>query len=372
MTDAAESTPAEGEPAKASKPQSVEDSLGLTRAQRKKEQVRRRRRRRPAIESSGAIVWRERNDNLEVLLVHRPRYDDWSWPKGKVDAGESAPAAAVREVAEETGHVVVLGVPLPRLEYLTRAGYRKRVHYWAARPAHPDSAAVSVREPVAAVDTDEIDEHQWLTVTKAATALTWADDIVPLTALIQAWEQGWLTATPLVVARHANARRRASWSDGEDTRPLSPLGYIDAARLLPVLSAFGITNVITSPWRRCLDTATPYAHALGVEPELAPQLTEDAHRTHPKQVHKLIAEVLHAGVPTLVCTHRPVLKTVLAELLDAVRKPLRAALPSKNPYLTAGSLLVTHVVHAQHGTQIVAAEVYSPRRAGLRRRTLTE
>lgn len=353
------------------RPPSVEDSLGLSSAQRKKEQVRRRRRRLPAIESAGALVWRDQAGTLEVLLVHRPSYDDWSWPKGKVDLGESAPAAAVREVAEETGTPVVLGLPLPRLEYLTRAGYRKRVHYWAARQVAPECAVVGAREPVDDVDEEEIDAQQWVAADHAAGVLTWADDIVPLTALISAWDQGWLTAAPVVIARHANARRRASWSRGEDTRPLSPKGYLDAARLLPVLSAYGIDHVISSPWRRCLDTSTPYAHALGVEPELAPELTEDAHREHPKQVHKLIAATLSSGVATVVCTHRPVLKTVLAELLEAVRKPLRPVVPTKNPYLTAGSLLVNHVVQGEKGPRIVAAELVNPRRSGMRVRTLT-
>ncbi len=353
-------------------PPSVEDSLGLSTAQRKKEQIRRRRRRLPAIESAGALVWRELNGALEVLLVHRPSYNDWSWPKGKVDTGESAPAAAVREVAEETGQPIVLGMPLPRLEYLTRAGYRKRVHYWAAHQMPQSSAVVGAREPVADVDTDEIDAQQWITADQAPAVLTWADDIVPLTALIDAWDQGWLTSAPVIIARHTSARRRASWADGEETRPLSPHGYVDAARMLPVLSAYGVTSVITSPWRRCLDTSTPYAHALGVEPELAPQLTEDAHRAHPKHVREVIDSVLQAGIPTVVCTHRPVLKTVLAELREAVRKPLRSAIPAKNPYLTAGSVLVNHVVQGPKGPRIIAAELFRPRRSGFRGRTLTE
>lgn len=99
----------------------------------------------PVIESAGALVWRVREGRLQVLLIHRPRYDDWSWPKGKLDPGETLPTAAAREVAEETGRPVTLGLPLPGLQYLTPDGAVKRVHYWAAttgaasppsRPAH--------------------------------------------------------------------------------------------------------------------------------------------------------------------------------------------------------------------------------------------
>ena len=68
----------------------------------------------PVVRAAGAVLWRERGGRLEVTLVHRPRYQDWSWPKGKVDPGECEPAAAVREVAEEVGVQVVLGVQIGR------------------------------------------------------------------------------------------------------------------------------------------------------------------------------------------------------------------------------------------------------------------
>lgn len=351
-------------------PPSVEDSLGLTPAQRKQEQVRRRRRRRPVIESAGALVWRVRHETLEVLLVHRPRYDDWSWPKGKLGPGESAPAAAAREVAEETGIPIVLGIPLPRLEYLTRAGYRKRVHYWAAREASETAAVLGARELVADVDPKEIDDTLWVPAAQAAADLTFADDIVPLEALIDAHEKGWLTATPVVIVRHATARKRASWPGGETTRPLTPSGYIDAARILPILSAFGIEASVTSPWRRCLDTIAPFAHAVGIEPDPAPELTEEAHNADPAAVEDLIRTILSQNAPTALCTHRPVLRTVLRELRRAARKPFKDALPKKNPYLAPGSLLVTHVVGAAKGPQLITGEIFVSHRAAYRRRTL--
>ena len=110
------------------------------------------------VEAAGALVWRVRLGTLQVALVHRPRYDDWSWPKGKVDPGETILAAATREVAEETGHDVVLGVPLPGLEYALSDGRRKRVHYWAAQVAgRPDAAALRARAPVPPVSPPEDD-----------------------------------------------------------------------------------------------------------------------------------------------------------------------------------------------------------------------
>jgi hypothetical protein len=105
----------------------------------------------PVIMTAGGLVWRRRGGALQVQLVHRPRYDDWSWPKGKLEIGESFQGAAIREVGEETGKEIVLGRPLPGLQYLTPDGTVKRVHYWAARRARKghDSASLTARAPVA-------------------------------------------------------------------------------------------------------------------------------------------------------------------------------------------------------------------------------
>ena len=94
-----------------------------------------------AVTAAGALPWRVKKDQLEVLLIHRPRYDDWSWPKGKLDAGETVPECAVREVEEEIGLHAPLGIPLPPIHYHVPAGL-KVVHSWAVEvtgsPLHPD------------------------------------------------------------------------------------------------------------------------------------------------------------------------------------------------------------------------------------------
>lgn len=121
------------------------------------------------IVASGALIWRMRDGALEVLIIHRPRYDDWSWPKGKQDPGESLAETAIREIREEVGLQVVLGVPLAVTSYPV-GGRPKDVFYWAAEL--PDGAR-------ALADEGEVDELRWVTTDVARALLTNQDDLAP-------------------------------------------------------------------------------------------------------------------------------------------------------------------------------------------------
>jgi 8-oxo-dGTP diphosphatase len=123
--------------------------------------------------AAGGIVWR-RNDTgeLEVVVVHRPRYDDWSWPKGKLDPGETDEEAALREVFEETTLITQLGPELVSTTYLDRSGKHKRVRYWAMTvvSGHPAAA-------------NEVDSAMWVEAAEAASRLTYSRDVDVLDAL---------------------------------------------------------------------------------------------------------------------------------------------------------------------------------------------
>ncbi|GII98464.1 8-oxo-dGTP diphosphatase [Sediminihabitans luteus] len=314
------------------------------------------------IETAGALVWRVREGELQVRLVHRPRYDDWSWPKGKLDPGEAFPTAAVREVAEETGRSIVLGQPLPGLQYLTPEGRVKRVHYWAAQRAtkRDDAAAITARAPVHPVSPEEIDASVWLSAEDAARRLTRKVDRVPLAALVAEHEHGRLSTHPVVIARHGKAQARSTWYGDERDRPLTPMGHAQAAAMVPVLAAYGVGRVVTSRWERCATTIAPFAHAAGIMTTRSEQLTEAQHERSPGRVGAVVRAMLEDPQPSVLCTHRPVLPTVLDVLGQHARRSVANALPTTDPFLEPGELIVAHVAQTDKGPRVVAAERVSP------------
>ncbi|MBD8000426.1 MULTISPECIES: NUDIX hydrolase [Oerskovia] len=316
----------------------------------------------PVIESAGGLVWRVRDGELQVKLVHRPRYDDWSWPKGKLDPGEAFQTAAVREVAEETGRPVVLGVPLPGLQYLTPEGRVKRVHYWAARQAKRvrDAGPLAARAPVPPVSVDEIDDSMWLGVEDAARRVTRKADRGPLAALAEEFAQDRLATRVVVIARHGKAVTRAAWHGAEEDRPLTPAGHAQSAALVPVLAAYGVNAVVTSRWNRCEQTISPYAEAARLDRISIDHLSEAQHERSPSRVARTVRELLESERSTVLCTHRPVLPTVLDVLGQHSRRPVANALPSRDPFLEPGEMLVAHVADTAKGPRVLAAEKVAP------------
>lgn len=309
------------------------------------------------VQAAGALVWRIRTGRLQVLLVHRPRYRDWSWPKGKLETGESTVEAAIREVAEETGLDVVLGLPLPGLTYPV-AGRPKQVHYWAAQVGgRRDRPALSARAPVPRAGRDEIDDVRWVDVAIAGDRLTRSSDREPLAVLVARHEAGLLTTRTLVVARHARARKRATWDGTEADRPLTRTGGIQAARLVPVLSAFGVSRTVASPWLRCTQTLEPYARAGGLSLRTDDALTETAHDASPAAVAAEVATLLATAGDAVLCTHRPVLPTVLDVLAEHTSRAVADQLPTEDPFLRPGQLLVAHVADTTVGPRVQAVEL---------------
>jgi 8-oxo-dGTP pyrophosphatase MutT (NUDIX family)/phosphohistidine phosphatase SixA len=315
---------------------------------------------RRVVLAAGALIWRVRGRTVEVLLIHRPRYDDWSWPKGKLDPGESLPACAVREVAEETGLRVALGRPLPSVTYpVSNGDATKTTHYWAATVLPEDSAARHAR-PDAKVSKHEVDEIRWVPAKKARKLLTRKSDCAPLSALLDYLDEGRLDTWAVQLVRHGAARSRETWKRGEASRPLTAAGSRQAVALVPLLSAFGAEEVVTSPWARCRSTIAPYVKASGADLLDAPQLTESGAKEDPGGARALVREMLRVRRPGVaMCLHRPTLPLVL----DAVSKRslyrVRDVLPDADPYLRPGEVLVLHLASpGKHKARVVAAELH--------------
>jgi len=308
--------------------------------------------------AAGALVWRVRDGELQVLAVHRPRYNDWSWPKGKLARGETLPQCAIREVAEETGKQVVLGQPLPTLRYPIGAGRQKVVRYWAAQVSSPSSRAVTARPTVKSAPKHEVDRVRWLTVDQARAKVTFADDLRPLEVLAEAYENERLDTRAFVLVRHARAKRRKSWKGAEEDRPITKNGARRARQLVPLIAAFGVKHIGSSPSERCLATVGPYAKASGIEIKTYEALTEPDHAAAPLATAEVLANLLGKQVSRVVCVHRPTLPTIVEMVRASTRPYTRGALPRKNPYLPAGGVLVAHIAQTDSGPRTIAVETH--------------
>ena len=308
--------------------------------------------------AAGALVWRVRDGELQVLAVHRPRYNDWSWPKGKLSRGETLPQCAIREVAEETGKQIILGQPLPTLRYPIGAGRQKVVRYWAAQVAGNEGRAIKARPPVKTAPKHEVDRVRWLTVEQAMTRITFPDDLRPLEVLAEAYANDRLDTRAFVLVRHARAKRRKAWAGTDEERPLTKAGQRRARQIVPLIASFGVTHVSSSPAARCVETLQPYAKAAKLNIKTYGALTEPGHAEAPLRTAEVMINLLGKGGNRAVCVHRPTLPTIVEMVRAATRPYTRGALPRKNPYLPAGGVLVAHVVDTESGPRAVAVETH--------------
>lgn len=285
--------------------------------------------------AAGAVCWRHGAQGIEVVLIHRPRYNDWSWPKGKVEPGETLPETAIREVKEETGLNVHLGVPLPAAEYMVGGGNLKKVFYW--------SAQVKGDQSFTPVDSREVDEVRWVPVAEARTKLTSYADRDQLDAVEKFDSTDALRAWPLILVRHGKAFPRSKWYETEHVRPLLALGTRQAMALTGLLAAWDVKKLVSSPWKRCMATLTPFAAATGKSIKKVNSLSEKAASANPDKTARVIEKLLEKGRPVAYCTHRPVLPAIFAVYAKHSPKRVAQMLPKEDPYLKPGEILVAYV-----------------------------
>ncbi|GAB3544501.1 NUDIX hydrolase [Arthrobacter tumbae] len=299
-----------------------------------------------AVVAAGALCWRKRSRALEVLLIHRPRYDDWSWPKGKIDAGETTPECAVREVREEIGIPVQLGIPLPTIEYPVASGL-KVVHYWAAK------VDTATPQP----DGREVDDFLWCSADRAAELLSNPSDREPLDALVEAFAEDRLATWPLIVVRHAKAKPRSSWTRAEGERPLAASGRRQAQAVSRLLEAWWPERIVSSPWDRCVQTIMPYVKRSDAKLKLVDAITERDAARKPGRAGNTVEKLFDRRVPVAVCSHRPVLPLLFDVLRSHMPSHLGELLPASDPYLAPGEAIICQVSSRKQG-QVVSVEQF--------------
>lgn len=286
------------------------------------------------IEAAGTVTLRDKDGKRQVLLVHRPSYDDWSLPKGHLEPDEYEAVAAGRETWEETGTTVELGRPVRTIRYPVSAG-EKIVHYWLARP-------VASRHRKA---DKEVDKVAWLTPKAAMKRMTYGDERA---VLEEALELG--PTTPFLIVRHAKAMDRKNWSGRDQARPITSRGRKQSKMLIPLLESFGVATVYSSTSTRCVQTLQPYARRRDLDVHGWSLLSEEVGEPNLHDVGKLMRrlarEAAASGTPTAVCGHRPVLPTML-ESLGITNRMMQTA--------------ATVIAHLDPSGEAVAVEFHRPR-----------
>jgi 8-oxo-dGTP diphosphatase len=287
------------------------------------------------VRAAGAVVWRPGTRGAEIALVHRPRYDDWSYPKGKCERDEHVLLAAVREVEEETGLRIVLGRQLSPVLY--RSGGRpKRVDYWIARCV--GSAGF--------VPGNEVDEVAWLPVAQARKRLSYERDLV----LLEEFSAGPVRTSPVILLRHATAGRKRAAPGTDLERPLDAQGISDAKQLVGLLGCFAPVRVVSSPAERCVATVRPFAAAAGIAVELEPAFAAGSvlpgiSADQGKELSaNRAASLAGSGIASVACAHRENLPRMLEAACAALgaSPPRAAALPKGGFWVlqSAGGKLV--------------------------------
>lgn len=257
---------------------------------------------RSPILAAGGVVWRPGSGEPEIALVHRPRYDDWSLPKGKADDGETELAAAVREIDEEIGATVAVQRRLTTVKYKID-DTPKLVTYWAMRHL---GGAFSPNH--------EVDRLQWLTPKAARKQLSYQLD----RAVLDAFTDAPPPDSVVVLVRHAKAGKRTQWDGDDALRPLEPAGVRQAEDLVPFLGAFAPVRVVSAEPRRCIQTVTPFADAAGLPVQVDPAFGDEAYVSRPGAMATALLALAKPGAVTVVSSQGTAIPGVLEELLPSL------------------------------------------------------
>jgi 8-oxo-dGTP diphosphatase len=255
----------------------------------------------PLIQAAGAVLWRKSDKSkIEIAIIHRPRYDDWSLPKGKVESGESHISAGYREIQEETGYESTFGPEIGSVVYKLE-GAPKEVRYWSA------AATVKTGNP----NPQEVDEVLWLEPSKAKEKLTNKDD----RAIVDFFLEFGADTFPIILLRHAKALKRTEWDGDDGDRPLEHRGQLQAKRLLPIYLPYGVSEVHTSDALRCIETIDLMARLIEKTPIFASDLSEYGFAKDKDAPLDYVQNLMDRGIPAIVCSHNPIIPKLVKKLV---------------------------------------------------------
>ena len=259
------------------------------------------------IRAAGALLWRETAErSVEIALIHRPRYGDWTLPKGKIEQGETALQCAFRELIEETGIKANFTQQLGSVDY-EENGQSKRVIFWAAHCALDASNFIA---------NEEVDQLRWLTLEDALEEATYPTDL----EIILKFKDKPKRSDTLIILRHTKALERGDWDEPDSQRTLDEVGFDQAQLLIKHLEPFAIDEVYTSDFTRCVQTVTPIAHARGLSITAVPSLNEETFHEDPARAVSFANALKQDEKNILICSHNPVIPTMLRGILNTKLK----------------------------------------------------
>ena len=267
--------------------------------------------------AAGGFLWQGSSDagrdgshgRREIAVVHRPKYDDWSLPKGKVDPGEQLVVTARREVCEETGASAVCGQVVGEQRYRVAAGM-KYVRYWSMEYGGGDFTPQ-----------EEVDELLWLPMRQAVRKLSYDHD----RQLAQRFADSPIAEATLLIVRHAKAGKKRRWKGDDSLRPLDAEGVRQAQLLRAVAPCYGPDWIASADLVRCADTVRPVSHETGIPVDIEPLLGRDAYASNPKATLDWTREQVAAGGTTLICSQGEVIPDLLTRL--SARSPIQLRRP---------------------------------------------
>ncbi|MBG6239143.1 8-oxo-dGTP diphosphatase [Mycetocola sp. CAN_C7] len=307
-----------------------------------------------AVYAAGAVCWRVIEGKVHLLVIHRTKYADVTLPKGKVDPGESLPQTAVREILEETGLTVALGVPLGVSRYHLTSGREKVVHYWAAEVSDAAVRASTF------VPNGEVAALEWVSPRKARSYLSYDRDVDIVNAFLKLLEEGVTSTFAIVALRHGKAVQASGWDGTDASRPLTARGVEQAASIVPSLQAFGVRRIITSTAARCVTTASPLAAATGIDLRRTDLISQDAWEQGEADVRKVVGKRVRARKTAVLCSHGPVLPEILREIALATGS-ITGSYLSTAADLPTGAFSIVHLSVTNPSSGIITIETHEPR-----------